>query len=176
MADWSPSTIIGYRSQIIWKGVVSKISHFVLKRTVDSPSPRWNILRYLATTTRGLTKISKNFQRILSQVRYHILSDSLEYWHLRPEIFIRKYYVAYLKYHAPFKPSSSPSFGRQRPWKNDSWLFTTAVWLAGLLPWILDLSGRQGSHLEEKKTSNKLNLYRFKSRKPYTYKLWERLI
>ena len=49
-------------------------------RTVDSPSPGWNISRYLPTTTRGLTKNSKNFQPLLRKVRHHILSDSSDIW------------------------------------------------------------------------------------------------
>ena len=52
--------------------------------------PRWNISRYLPTTTCGLTKNSKNFQP-------HILSDSSD-----AGIFTRKYYIAYLTYHVPF--------------------------------------------------------------------------
>ena len=85
---------------------VSDISQFVLKRTVHSPSPWWNISRYLPTTTRRLTKNSKNFQPLLRQVTSYFirLFDILT-------SFVRKYYVAYLKYHALFKPNSSPCFG-----------------------------------------------------------------
>ena len=39
-----------------------------------------------------------NFQSLLLQVRHHNLSDSLEYRHLTPEFFVRKYYVAYRMY------------------------------------------------------------------------------
>ena len=68
----------------------------------DSPTPAWNIWRYLPTTTRGVTKNSKNFQPLLRRIRHNNLSKTLEYWHLTPGILIRKYYVAYLKYHIPF--------------------------------------------------------------------------
>ena len=74
----------GYRPPIILKGVGSDISQFAFERPVDSLTPRWNISRYLATATRGLTKSSKNFQAPLRPVRHHIVSDPLEYWHLLP--------------------------------------------------------------------------------------------
>ena len=79
-----PVDDFGYRPQdsnYLLESKVSGISQFVLKRTVDSPSPRWNISRYLPTTTRALTR---NFLLLLRQVR-HIFSDSLEYWYLTRE-------------------------------------------------------------------------------------------
>ena len=92
----------GYRPQIIFRGVGSDISQFAFNRPVDSPTPRWNILRYLPPTTRGLTKNSKNFQAPLSQVRHQIVSDPLEYWHLTPVICSRHIILllCYLPYHS----------------------------------------------------------------------------
>ena len=87
-----------------WGSKVSDICQFVLKRREDSPYPRWNISRYLPTTTRGLTKNSKNFQPFLRQVRHHILSDSSD-----TAIFIIILLTWRIMPHS--KPKSSPSFG-----------------------------------------------------------------
>ena len=70
----------------IFRGVGSDISQFALERPGDSPTPRWNISRYLATATRGLTKNTKNFQAPLRLLSHHIVSDPLEYWPL-PLVF-----------------------------------------------------------------------------------------
>ena len=78
MVDWSAenetydlpfSTCFGYWPHNIFWGVVA------FQRPVDSPTPRWNILRYLPTTMCGLTKNSKNYQAPLTQVRHHIVSS-----------------------------------------------------------------------------------------------------
>ena len=74
-----PVDDFGYRPQINFRRVGSDISQFAFKRPEDSPTPKWNISRYLPTTTRGLTKNLKNFQAPLSQVWNHIVSDPLEY-------------------------------------------------------------------------------------------------
>ena len=78
-----------YQPQIILRGVSSNISKFAIKRPVGSSTLRWNISRYLATTTCGLTKNSKiqilwECQAPLHPIRHHIVSDPLEYWHLMP--------------------------------------------------------------------------------------------
>ena len=74
-----PVDDFGYRPQINFGRVGSDISQFAFKRPEDSQTPKWNISRYLPTTTRGLTKNSKNFQAPLCQVWNHIVSDPLEY-------------------------------------------------------------------------------------------------
>ena len=56
-----PVNNFGYRPQIIFRGVGSRISQFSFKGPVDSLTPRWNISKYLPTTTSGLTKNLKNF-------------------------------------------------------------------------------------------------------------------
>ena len=90
-----PVDYFRYRPQIIFRAVSSDISQFAFKRPVDSPTLTWNISRYLPTTTRGLTKNSKNFQGPLRQARDHIVCNPLEYWHRTPvSVFIRTYYVA----------------------------------------------------------------------------------
>ena len=101
------------RFRITFRGVVSDISQFVLKRTVDSPSTLWNILSYLPTTRCGLIKNSKNFQPLMCQVRHHVLSDSFEYWPLMPEFSSEKFNIMWLTWsimpHS--KPYSSLSLG-----------------------------------------------------------------
>ena len=105
-----PVDDFGYRQQIIFRGVGSGISQFAFKRPVDSPTPRWNILRYLPTTTRGLTRNSKNFQAPLRQVRHQTVSDPLEYWHLTPVIWSRHIILLTNGIMTYSKPNSSPSF------------------------------------------------------------------
>ena len=105
-----PVDDFGYRPQIILRVVGSNISPFAFKRPVDSPTPRWNILRYLPAITRALTKNSKNFQAPLRQVRHHIVSDPLEYWHLTPVIWSRDVILLTYGIMTYSKPNSSPSF------------------------------------------------------------------
>ena len=57
-----PINDFGYWPQVVFRGVGSDIFQFAFKGPVESPTPKWNILTYLPTTTRGLTKNLKNFQ------------------------------------------------------------------------------------------------------------------
>ena len=70
-----PVADFGYWPQIIFRGVGSDISQFAFERPVDSPTPRWNISKYLPTTMCGLTKNLKNYQAPLTRVRHHIVSS-----------------------------------------------------------------------------------------------------
>ena len=122
MVDWSaknethelsflPIDDLGYRPQIISRRGGSDISHFAFKRPADSSTPSWNISRYLPTTTRGLTKNSKNFQASLTQVRQYIVSDPLEYWHLTPIFWSGHIMLLTYRFMPYSKPNSSPCFG-----------------------------------------------------------------
>ena len=109
----SPSTISDINHnipQIILRGVGQR--HFLVcsQRPADSPTPRWNISRYLLTTTRGLTKNSKNFQPFLRQVRHHIVCDLLEYWHLTQEFSSGNIMLLTWEIMPHSKPNSSLSF------------------------------------------------------------------
>ena len=66
-----------------------------LKRPVDPPTPRWNILRYL--TTSIIMWSNKEFEVGVF--------DPLEYWHLPPEFWSKR---TMLRYHS--KANSSLSF------------------------------------------------------------------
>lgn len=57
-----PVNYFGYWPQVVFRGVGSDIFQFAFKGPVESPIPKWNILTYLPTTTRGLSKNLKNFQ------------------------------------------------------------------------------------------------------------------
>ena len=88
MANWSRPLRTFYphrRFRISTTDYLKGSRSATIPRIVASPSSRWNISRYLLSTTRGLTKNSKDFQPLLRQVRHHTLSDSLEYWHLKPD-------------------------------------------------------------------------------------------
>ena len=108
---WLTLLSFGYRSQLIFRGIGSDISQLAFKRPVDSPTSRWNITRYLPTTTRGLTKNSKNFQAPLRQVRPHIVSDPLEYWHLTPVFWSGHIMLLTNGIMSYSKPNGSHSFG-----------------------------------------------------------------
>ena len=93
-----PFNSFGYRPQIIFRGVGSRISQFALKRPVDSLTPRRNISKYLPTTTRGLEEFLSSFAS--SKALYFVLPFGI----LTSDagILIRTYYVVYLPYHALF--------------------------------------------------------------------------
>ena len=128
-----PVDDFGYRPQIIFRGVGKDISQLAFKRPLDSPVPRWNISKYLPTTTRGLTKNSKNFQASLRQVRCHIVSDSLEYWHLTPDWLghIMLLTCGIMPYS---KPNSSLSSGLDT--KNGIECHCRPFWKLWLLDWV----------------------------------------
>ena len=58
-------------------------SQFVLKNTVHSPTPRRNISRYLPTTTRGVTKNSKNASSNISYIITHQIFSLARDWSKR---------------------------------------------------------------------------------------------
>ena len=60
---------------------------------------------------RGLTKNSKNFQTLLRQERYHVVSDTLGYWHLTPEFWSGHIMLLTWAIMPYSKSDSSPSFG-----------------------------------------------------------------
>ena len=96
-----PVNNFGYRPQIIFRGVGSRISQFAFKRPVESLTPRWNISKFLLTTTWS----NKKFEEFLSS-----FASSKALYFVRPfgiltsdaGILIRTYCVVYLPYHALF--------------------------------------------------------------------------
>ena len=119
MADWSAKNLrhityliipiddFGCRPQIIC--IRGEGQYLVLKRPVDSPTPKWIVSRYLPTTTRGLTNNSNNFEPLF--LRYHIRSDPLEYSHLTPEFWSKHITLLGWVIVPDSKSNSSPSFG-----------------------------------------------------------------
>jgi len=150
-------------SNYLLGGKVSDISQFVLKRIVDSPSSRWNISRYLPTTTRGLTR---NFLPLLRQVR-HIFSDSLEYWYLRGEFSSGNIMLLTWSIMSHSKPNSSPSFALNTKRKLLAAVYEYAfacliVFLSALVPETLftgrkRVTGKQVVFLTNKLTQTRTN-------------------
>ena len=89
-----PVDDFGYRPQIIFRVVGSNISLQKASR-LTHPSMKY---------------FEKNFQAPLGQVRHHIVSDPLEYWHLTPVIWSREVILLTYGIMTYSKPNSSPSF------------------------------------------------------------------